>query len=118
MPIDYLPILIFLIAVILFAGGTILLSALIGSKKRSKEKLMPYECGIDPLGTARRRFSVRFYLIAVIFIIFDIEVVFLYPWAVIFKKLKFFGFVEMAIFIFILLIGYLYIWKRGALEWE
>ena len=76
------------------------------------------ECGMDPIGDARRPFSVKFYIIAMLFIIFDIEAVFLYPWAVIFKELKIFGLVEMAVFIFILLVGFIYVWKKGALEWE
>ncbi|MFH1624392.1 MAG: NADH-quinone oxidoreductase subunit A, partial [Pseudomonadota bacterium] len=82
------------------------------------QKMMPYECGVDPIGTARRRFSVKFYIIAMLFIIFDIEAVFLYPWAVVFKDLKVFGFIEMGIFIVILFIGLIYAWKKGALEWE
>ena len=80
--------------------------------------MMPYECGKDPVGTARQRFSVKFYLIAMLFILFDIEVVFLYPWALQYKKLGLFGFYEILVFTAILLVGYAYIWKRGALEWQ
>jgi NADH-quinone oxidoreductase subunit A len=114
----YLPILILLIVVIGFAISNIIISALLGRNKPSEEKLSPYECGIEPTGTARERFSVKFYLVAMMFVIFDIEVVFLYPWAVVFKSLKLFGLIEMAIFIIILLVCYVYIWKRGGFEWE
>ncbi|MEK7806080.1 MAG: NADH-quinone oxidoreductase subunit A [Planctomycetota bacterium] len=114
----YLPILILFIVAAGFAVTNIGLSAILGRRKPTTEKLMPYECGIDPVGSARERFSVKFYLIAMLFVIFDIEVVFLYPWAVVFKSLKLFGFIEMLIFIGILLVCYLYIWKRGGLEWD
>jgi NADH-quinone oxidoreductase subunit A len=114
----YVPILILLIVVLGFAISNIIISALLGRHRPSVEKLSPYECGIEPTGTARERFSVKFYLIAMMFVIFDIEVVFLYPWAVVFKSLKLFGLIEMAIFIIILLICYAYIWKRGGFEWE
>ncbi|MFH2011465.1 MAG: NADH-quinone oxidoreductase subunit A [Pseudomonadota bacterium] len=118
MPIDYLPIFAFLIFAILFVVVTIALSSVVGTKKTFPHKMMPYECGMDPIGNARRRFSVKFYIIAMLFIIFDIEAVFLYPWAVIFKDLKIFGFIEMAVFIVILFVGLIYAWKKGALEWE
>ena len=114
----YLPILILFIVAAGFAVTNIGLSAILGRPKSTTEKLMPYECGIDPVGSARERFSVKFYLIAMLFVIFDIEVVFLYPWAVVFKSLKLFGFIEMLVFIGILLVCYLYIWKRGGLEWD
>ena len=116
--IHYLPILILLVIAVGFAVTNIGLSAVLGRRKSTTEKLMPYECGIDPIGSARERFSVKFYLIAMLFVIFDIEVVFLYPWAVAFKSLKLFGFIEMLVFIGILLVCYLYIWKRGGLEWD
>ncbi|MFQ5964611.1 MAG: NADH-quinone oxidoreductase subunit A [Candidatus Scalinduaceae bacterium] len=118
MLIAYLPILIILIVVAGFAIANIVISALLGRHKPSVEKLSPYECGIEPTGAARERFSVKFYLIAMMFVIFDIEVVFLYPWAVVFKSLQLFGLIEMAIFIIILLICYVYIWKRGGFEWD
>ena len=119
----YLPILMFLLAAIGFAGGTILLSSLIVPRRRDPVKMSPYECGVEPVGTARERFTIKFYLVAVLFILFDIEAVFLYPWAVIFKsfiKAGFgpFIFGEMMVFIVILFVGYIYIWKKGALEWE
>jgi NADH-quinone oxidoreductase subunit A len=115
---DYLPILIFFVIVVGFAIVTILLSSIIGKRKITPQKMMPYECGMDPIGQARKPFSVKFYIIAMLFIVFDIEAVFLYPWAVIFKELRVFGLVEMAVFIAILLVGFIYVWKKGALEWE
>jgi len=118
MLISYLPILILLLVVMGFAISNIIISALVGRYKPSAEKLSPYECGIEPVGSARERFSVKFYIIAMMFVVFDIEVVFLYPWAVAFKSLALFGLVEMAIFIIILLVCYVYIWKRGGFEWE
>jgi NADH-quinone oxidoreductase subunit A len=91
---------------------------LFGPKKPSASKSMPYESGITPYGEATRRLPVRFYLIAVLFILFDIEVIFFLPWAVVFRQLGLFGLIEMVIFIVILLVGYVYAWKKGALEWE
>lgn len=116
--INYLPILILFIIAAGFALTNIVISAVLGTHKPTKEKLTPYECGIDPVGSAHERFSVKFYLIAMLFVLFDIEVIFLYPWAVAFKSLKLFGFIEMVIFLGILFICYLYVWKRGGLEWE
>ncbi len=118
MLIDYLPIFIFSMVAVGFVLLIIFLSAIIGKKKVTPQKMIPYECGMDPVGAARKPFSVKFYIIAMLFIIFDIEAVFLYPWAVIFREIKVFGLIEMAIFIAILLVGYIYIWKKGALEWE
>ena len=114
---SYIPILFMLIVATGLAGIIILLSWLIGKRQESREKLMPYECGNDPVGTARRRFSIKFYIVAVLFIVFDIEAVFLYPWAVIYRNLKLFGLIEMVVFIGVLLIGCIYVWKKGALEW-
>jgi NADH-quinone oxidoreductase subunit A len=82
-----------------------------------QNKLSPYECGVEPMGDARERFSVRFYIIAILFVIFDVETIFLFPWAVIYGRLALFGFVEMMIFLGILIIGFFYVWKKGALEW-
>ena len=90
----------------------------IGPRHPSEEKLSTYESGMEPVKTARERFSVKFYLVAMLFIIFDIEIVFMYPWAVMFRQLGLFGFVDMLVFIAILLVGYLYILKKGALEWR
>jgi NADH-quinone oxidoreductase subunit A len=94
------------------------LGTLFGPKKESEAKSMPYESGMNPYGEGTRRMPIRFYLIAVLFILFDIEVVFFLPWAVVFRQLGVFGLMEMIIFIVILLVGYVYAWKKGALEWE
>ena len=94
------------------------LGYLFGPKKHSEVKAMPYESGMNPYGEGTRRMPIRFYLIAVLFILFDIEVVFFLPWAIVFRQLGLFGLIEMAIFIVILLVGYVYAWKKGALEWE
>ncbi|HUE80977.1 MAG TPA: NADH-quinone oxidoreductase subunit A [Pyrinomonadaceae bacterium] len=122
---DYLPILLMFIVAAGFAVGNILLSQLVGQRKRTRTKLMPYECGMDPVGSARERFSVKFYLIAMIFIIFDIEVIFLIPWAVVFKTLASPGYdlgtlvyVEMMVFVALLFAGYIYVLKKGALDWN
>ena len=115
---DYIPIFIFFVVAVGFALTVILLSAIFGKRKITPQKMLPYECGMDPIGEARKPFSVKFYIIAMLFIIFDLEAVFLYPWAVVFKDLKVFGLVEMAVFIGILLVGFIYVWKKGALEWE
>ena len=102
-------------AVALIAIG---LGTLFGPKKESAAKSMPYESGMNPYGEGTRRMPVRFYLVAVLFILFDIEVVFFLPWAITFRQLGLFGLIEMLIFIVILLVGYVYAWKKGALEWE
>ncbi len=115
---DYVPILILVGLAALFAGGSIVLSALLGPRRPTPEKLAPYECGVEPVGTARNPFSVKFYLVAMLFIIFDMEIVFLYPWAVVYRQLGVFGLVSMGTFLLILLVGFFYIWKKGGLEWE
>lgn len=120
--IDYLPILLMFVVASGFAASQLLATHLFGQRKQTPTKLMPYECGKDPVGSARERFSVKFYLIAMIFILFDIEVIFLIPWAVIFKKFAAGGYgllvyAEMMIFIALLFIGYIYVWKKGAFEW-
>ena len=112
------PILMFLILVTGFAVVSVIGSLLLGMRKPTPEKLTPYECGMQPVGTARDRFSVKFYLVAMLFLLFDIEAVFLFPWAVVYRDLKMFGFVEMVLFIAVVLAGYIYVWKKGALEWE
>ncbi len=114
----YLPILVLLGVAIAFGLGSVVFSSLIGEKKITPVKVAPYECGCEPIGTARERFSIKFYLIAMLFILFDIEAVFLYPWAILYKKLGLFGLMEMGLFIVILFVGYIYVWKTGALEWE
>lgn len=113
----YIPILIFLLVAIGFALFTLMLSQLVQSKKYNKVKLEPYECGIEPTTDARDRYSVRYYLVAMLFVIFDVETVFLFPWAVIVDELALFGLIEMIIFLAILVTGYAYAWKKGALDW-
>ena len=115
---DYIPIIIQMVIAIGFAGFVLVVTHILGPKRFDRTKFDTYECGIPYKGDARQRFSVKFYLVAVIFVLFDIEVVFLYPWAVNFRKLGLFGFVEMMIFIAVLLVGLAYVWKVGALEWE
>lgn len=120
---DYLPILLMFIVAAGFAVTNVLLSQLVGQRKATRTKLMPYECGKDPVGSARERFSVKFYLIAMIFILFDIEVIFLVPWAVVFKDLAASGlrtlvYVEMMLFVVLLLAGYVYVVKKGAFDWS
>src|SRR3712207_5366789 len=100
------------------ASAMIVASRFLGPQKPDPRKLQPYECGMTPIGGARVRFSVKFYLIAMLFILFDVEAIFLYPWAVVHRQLGWFGLVEMAIFMAILVVGYIYIWKRGAFEWD
>ena len=118
----YLPLLIHFVLAGALATGMVLLSWLIGQRKPTRAKLSPYECGMVPIGDARQRFSVKFYMVAMLFILFDVEAVFLYPWAIILKDLKamgqgMFGFWEMIVYIGIVLVGYWYIWKKGALDW-
>jgi NADH-quinone oxidoreductase subunit A len=115
---EYLPILILFILATLLAALLVLIGHAFGPRRPTNKKAQPYESGMTPIGPGTRRIPVRFYLIAVLFILFDIEVVFFFPWAVVFRQLGLFGLVEMLIFIIILLVGYFYAWKKGALEWE
>ncbi len=120
---EYIPILIVFVFVAGFAVTNIVLSHVVGKRKDTRAKLMPYECGMDPVGSAHQRFSVKFYLIAMLFILFDIEAIFLLPWAVVFRSLssaisKPFVFFEMMIFVAVLLVGYVYVWKKGLFEWN
>ena len=96
----------------------VVLGQILGPRRQTEAKSIPYESGMTPIGSAVRRMPVRFYLIAVLFVLFDIEVIFLLPWAVVLKQLGVFGLIEMLVFVFILLVGYVYVWKKGALEWE
>lgn len=118
MLIDYLPILVYTIISIGLALLIVALSEALGRKTHTKVKDLPYECGMVPLGDARARYSVRFYVITMFFLVFDIEAIFLYPWGVLYKPLGLFGLIEMAIFILILVVGLAYVWGKGALEWE
>ena len=114
----YFPILVVLALATITGVGMLVLSHFLGTKKRTRAKDLPYECGIVPQTDARQRIPVKFYLIALLFIVFDLETVFLFPWAIVYKKLGLFGLIEMGVFIFILLVGYFYLLKKGALQWE
>ncbi|PYR08480.1 MAG: NADH-quinone oxidoreductase subunit A [Acidobacteria bacterium] len=113
----YIPIAMFVAVATGFAIFTIVFSNLQHPHKYNTVKLEPYECGIEPATDARDRYSIRYYLVAMLFVIFDVETVFMFPWAVIFNKLALFGLIEMMVFIFILVVGYYYAWQKGALEW-
>jgi len=117
MPQNYVPIFIFIAFVGVLLPLTLLAAKLVRPDNPSKTKLMPYECGIDPLDSARGRYTVRYYIIAILFVVFDVETIFLFPWAVKFKAFGLFGLAEMMIFLAILIVGYIWIWKKGALEW-
>jgi NADH-quinone oxidoreductase subunit A len=114
----YFPVLLQVAIAMLVAAGMLGASYVLGKRVRNKVKDLPYECGITPVGDARQRFSVKFYLVAMLFILFDIEAIFLYPWAVVYRELKMFAFVEMLLFIVLVLAGFFYIWKKGALDWS
>ncbi|MBI1789297.1 MAG: NADH-quinone oxidoreductase subunit A [Acidobacteria bacterium] len=114
----YFPVLLQAGIAMLIAAAMLGLSYLLGKKVRNAVKDSPYECGIEPTGSARERFSVKFYLVGMLFILFDIEAVFLYPWVVVYRDLKLFGFVEMLLFIALVLAGFFFIWKKGALDWK
>jgi NADH-quinone oxidoreductase subunit A len=115
---EYVAIALMIVLATLVALIAIGMGNLFGPRKKSAVKSMPYESGMPPIGEGTRRMPVRFYLIAVLFILFDIEVIFFLPWAIVFRQLGWFGLIEMLIFIVILLVGYVYAWKKGALEWE
>lgn len=115
---EYLPLLLLFGFVLVNAAGMLVLSHLVSPQRPTPVKATPYESGMPPLGSTRDRFSVKFYLVAMLFIVFDIETVFMIPWGVAFRQLGLFGLVEMVVFIAILLVGYVYAWKRGALEWD
>ena len=115
---SYLPILIFLAIAIGLSGVMVLASFIVARQRPDSEKLSAYECGFDAFDDARRQFDVRFYLVAILFIIFDIEVAFLFPWAITLKEIGAFGFWSMVVFLGVLTVGFVYEWKKGALEWE
>jgi NADH-quinone oxidoreductase subunit A len=115
---EYLPILIFLGIAVAVAGAAIGASLIVARQKPDPEKLSPYECGFDAFGDARRRFDVRFYLVSLLFIIFDLEVAFLFPWAISLKQIGIFGFWSMVLFLVVLTVGFAYEWRKGALEWD
>ena len=113
----YLPLLLHFGIATVIAGAIVTLSWLIGQHKPNRAKLSPSECGVPPIGDARERFSVKFDMVAMLFILFDVEAVFLYPWAIILRELKMFGFWEMIVYIAIFLVGLFYVWKKGVLDW-
>jgi len=115
---DWLSILLLILLGAGFAAGSIVLSGILGPRKPTPEKLAPYECGMPPVSDARERHPVKFYLVAMIFLLFDIEVAFLYPWAMAIRDLRWVGFAQILIFFAILLAGYVYIWRKGALNWD
>lgn len=114
----YIPLFFSILLALSFGIATLILTSFIGPKRPNKEKMIVYESGMDPVGTAHERFSVKYYMVAMLFVVFDIEVVFMYPWAVQFQVLGWFAFIEMVIFMLLLFVGYIYIVKKGALEWE
>src|SRR5215467_14536016 len=114
----YFPVLVQAIVAMALAAGLLSASYLLGKRVRNRVKDMPYESGITPTGDARQSFSVKFYLVAMLFILFDIEAIFLYPWVVVFRELKMFAFAEMLVFVILILSGFFYIWKKGALDWS
>ena len=113
----YIPIFLFILVAVGFAIFTLIVAGLVHPNRYNRVKLQPYECGIEPLTDARDRYSVRYYLVAMLFVIFDVETVFMFPWAVVMDELLLFGLIEMLIFLFILVVGYAYAWRKGALEW-
>jgi NADH-quinone oxidoreductase subunit A len=115
---DYLPIILFLLIALILSAGFILINFLLSPNNPDPEKLSAYECGFEPFNDSRMEFDVRFYLVAILFIIFDLEIAFLFPWAISLGAIGIFGFVSMMIFLFILTIGFIYEWKKGALDWE
>ena len=115
---DYLPVILFLVIALILSAGFILINFLLSPNNPDPEKLSAYECGFEPFNDSRMEFDVRFYLVAILFIIFDLEIAFLFPWAISLGAIGVFGFVSMMIFLFILTIGFIYEWKKGALDWE
>jgi NADH-quinone oxidoreductase subunit A len=115
---NYLPILIFIGIGLLFGGALLFMGRMLGPHNPDSEKLSPYECGFEAFEDSRMKFDVRYYLVAILFIIFDLEIAFLFPWAVVIEDIGLFGFLAMMLFLAILVIGFIYEWKKGALEWE
>ena len=115
---NYLPVLVFILVGILFGVGPLVAGFVIGPRRPYDEKLSPYECGFEAFEDARMKFDVRYYLVAILFILFDLEIAFLFPWAIVLPEIGFAGFVAMMIFLAILVVGFVYEWKKGALEWD
>ena len=116
--IDYLPVLVFMGVALFMAVSAMAMSLILGRRNPYKEKNAPYECGFEPFAAARMRFDIRYYLVAILFIIFDVEVAFLFPWAVVLKDIGWMGFGSMMLFLGVLTVGFVYEWKKGALEWD
>ena len=117
MPQNYVPIFIFIAFVGVLIPVTLLAAKLVRPDNPSKTKLMPYECGIDPVDSSRGRYTVRYYIVAILFVVFDVETIFLFPWAVRYRQMQWFGVAEVAVFLVILAVGYIWAYKKGALEW-
>ncbi len=115
---NYLPVLIFIIVGLAIGGIMVALGFILGPHRPNTEKLSPYECGFEAFEDSRMKFDVRYYLVAILFIIFDLEIAFLFPWAIVLESIGWFGYIAMSIFLGILVIGFIYEWKKGALEWE
>ena len=115
---NYFPILVFIIIGLFIGLGPLILGKLLSTSNPYKEKNSPYECGFEAFEDARMKFDVRYYLVAILFILFDLEITFLFPWAVVINKIGLFGFISMMVFLFILVVGFIYEWKKGALDWE
>src|ERR1043166_1771780 len=113
----YVPIFLFMVLAFLFPIVTLIVARLIRPATGGEGKLSPYECGVDPDSDTRQRYAIRYYVVAILFVIFDVETVFLFPWAIIYKQLALFGFLEMMVFLGILIVGYIWIIKKGALDW-
>src|SRR5277367_589355 len=114
----YTPLLLHLLIAVFLASAISAASVLVGWRRPNRAKSQAYECGMEPTGDARQPFSVKFYLVAMVFILFDVEAIFLYPWAYVFRDLRWYGFGEMMLYIAILMVGYVYLWKKGALDWH
>jgi NADH-quinone oxidoreductase subunit A len=115
---NYFPILLFIAVGVVMGAAPVLLGFIVAPSKPDSEKLSPYECGFEAFEDARMKFDVRYYLVAILFILFDLEIAFLFPWAIVLKEIGIFGFVSMMVFLGILVVGFIYEWMKGALEWE
>ena len=115
---EYLPVLLFLGLAAIIAAALLAIGTVIGPKRPGADKHAPYECGFVPFEDARMKFDVRYYLMAILFIVFDLEIAFIFPWAVVFRDIGLIGLVEMGMFLLLLVLGFVYVWKKGALEWE
>tara|TARA_B100000029_G_scaffold516037_1_gene626264 strand:- start:858 stop:1208 length:351 start_codon:yes stop_codon:yes gene_type:complete len=115
---SYIPLILLVFLVLIVAATIVALSSFIGRKKTTLSKLSPYECGVPLQGSSRKNFSVKFYLIAILFILFDVEIIYLYPWAVVYSDLQVYGAITMGVFLLVLVVGFVYEWKSGALEWD